>query len=155
MYMFNPDDTNGSAEGASTQRETLVFRVQDRMNIAEVGWAETMSHAFEVMGETQRAEVGKIQTIWAPVQNLSLTEMYNAAVQARAAGTPINTIRREILRWSPQQMQQAAEDDMEDLILGRSAAQTADPTQSSLSRQQARTQPPRTVSDVQQTGVQR
>jgi hypothetical protein len=136
MYMFNPDDTNGSAEGASTQRETLVFRIKDRMSIADVGWAETMSHAFEVMGDTERADVSQIQTIWAPIENLSLAEMWSAATQARTAGTAVATIRREILRWSPQQMEQAVEDDMEDLILGRTAAQTTPVGQQQPNRQQ-------------------
>jgi hypothetical protein len=78
-------------------------------------------------------------------------------VQARAAGTAVATIRREILRWSPQQMEQAVEDDMEDLILGRSAAQTnpvgqnavprETPTRQQQDRQQANGQP-------QQTGAQ-
>jgi hypothetical protein len=127
------------------------------MSIAEVGWAETMSHAFEVMGDSERADVSRIQTIWAPIENLSLTEQYNAAVQARAAGTAVATIRREILRWSPQQMEQAVEDDMEDLILGRSAAQTNPVGQNqqrpqqrepqTQDRQQANGQP-------QQTGAQ-
>ena len=124
IYMFNPDDTNGSAEGASTQRETLVFRIKDRMSIADVGWAETMSHSFEVMGDSDRADVSRIQTIWAPIENLSLAEMWSAASQARAAGTAVATIRREILGWSPQQMEQAVEDDLDDLILGRSSIQT-------------------------------
>lgn len=116
MYYFNPDDTNGSAEGASTQRESLVFRIQDRMTIASVGWAETMAHAFEVMEDPERADVSKIETIWAPVENLSLSEMYSAASQAKAAGLADRTVRREVLRMSPRQMQQAEADDARDRV---------------------------------------
>jgi Phage portal protein, SPP1 Gp6-like len=111
MYYFNPDDTNGSAEGASTQRESLVFRVQDRMTIASVGWAETMAHAFEVMEDSARADVSQIETIWAPVENLSLSEMYSAASQAKAAGLADDTIRRQVLRMTPREMQMAQDDD--------------------------------------------
>lgn len=116
MYYFNPDDTNGSAEGASTQRESLVFRVKDRMTIADVGWAETMAHAFEVMEDSARADVSKIETIWAPVENLSLAETYSAASQAKAAGLADRTIRREVLRMSPRQIQQAEADDARDRV---------------------------------------
>jgi hypothetical protein len=117
---FNPDDTNGSAEGASLQRENLTYRVEDRAGIAEnIGLNPTMSIAFEMMGETQRADVSKIETIWAPFERLSMTEKYQSASQGRAAGLAQNTIRREILRFTPRQMAAAEDDDMTDLILGR------------------------------------
>jgi hypothetical protein len=121
---FNPDDTNGSAEGASLQRETLVYRVEDRQTIAEASFNQVMSIAFEMMGDTQRAELSRIETIWAPIERLSLTERYQAAVQARAAGMAVATIRREVLKLTPRQMQAAADDDLDDLIMGRTAPQT-------------------------------
>jgi hypothetical protein len=144
MYYFNPDDTNGSAEGASTQRESLVFRIKDRMTIAEVGWAETMAHAFEVMEDRERADVSQIETIWAPVENLSLSEMYNAAVQAKAAGLANNTIRRQVLKMSPREMQRAELDDAVDMVRGVSNQQQPTPQVAPLRVEQS--QSPRSVS---------
>lgn len=115
---FNPDDANGSAEGASLQREGLVYRAEDRQTLAGAGFAQTMSLAFEMMGDTARADVSQIQTLWAPVERLSLTERYNAAVQAKGAGLANDTIRREVLGFTPDQMTRADADDARDMVLG-------------------------------------
>jgi hypothetical protein len=107
---FNPDTANSSAEGASFQREGLIYRVEDRQAIAQARLAQTMSLAFEMMGDAARADVGKIETIWAPIERLSLAERYSAASQA---GTSLSkrTIRREVLGFSPRQMRAAEADD--------------------------------------------
>jgi hypothetical protein len=144
---FNPDDTNGSAEGASLQRETLIYRVEDRQTIAEAGFNLTMSLAFEMMNERERMDLSQIETIWAPIERLSLTERYQAAVQARSAGMAVSTIRREVLKLTPKQMQQAADDDLDDLIMGRTAPQTTPADAATLTQ---RAPVPQT-----QTGAQR
>lgn len=108
---LNPDDANGSAEGASLQREGLIYRVEDRLTIASAGLAQAMSLAFETMGDQTRADVSQIETIWAPIERLSLGERYSAASQAVAAGLSPQTVRREVLHFSPQQLEQASEDD--------------------------------------------
>lgn len=116
---FNPDDTNGSAEGASLQREVLTYRAEDRQTIVEAGLNMTMSHAFEQMNDRTRAKLSDIETIWAPIERLSLTERYNAAVQANAAGLPQDTIRRTVLKFTPREMARAEADDAKDMVLGR------------------------------------
>lgn len=116
VSMFNPDDTNGSAEGASLQRESLVDRVEDRITIASTGVIDMMSHAFEAIDDTQRAEVDEIEPLWAPIERLSLTERYQAAVQARAAGASVKEVRREVLKYTPRQMEQAEDDDMDEML---------------------------------------
>jgi hypothetical protein len=117
VHYFNPSDTQGSAEGASLQRESLTFRIGDRKEIAAVGYAETMAHAFEIMGETQRADVSAIEPIWAPSEVLSLTEKFNAASQAKAAGMASRTIKREVLRFTPRQIKASEDDEARDRIL--------------------------------------
>lgn len=114
---FNPDDANGSAEGASLQRESLIFRIEDRQAIVGVGLAQTLSIAFEMMGEQQRSEMSKIETIWAPIERLSLTERYQAAAAGRTAGLARDTIRREALQYTPRQLRMAADDDATETIL--------------------------------------
>jgi hypothetical protein len=116
VSMFSPDDTNGSAEGASLQRESLVFRVEDRITIASTGVIDTMSHAFEAIEDADRADVDQIEPLWAPIERLSLTERYQAAVQARAAGSSVAEVRREVLKYTPRQMEQAEDDDIEEML---------------------------------------
>lgn len=114
---FNPDTANSSAEGASFQREGLVYRVEDRQDIASVGLARTLSVAFQMMGETARADVSKIETQWQPIERLSLSERYSAGSQGKASGLASETIRREILGWTPKQRRQAKRDDSAQLLL--------------------------------------
>jgi hypothetical protein len=116
VSMFSPDDTNGSAEGASLQREGLVSRVDDRITIASTGVIDTMSHAFEAIEDADRADVDQIEPLWAPIERLSLTERYQAAVQARAAGSSVAEVRREVLKYTPRQMEQAENDDIEEML---------------------------------------
>lgn len=132
---FNPDDTNGSAEGASLQREGLVFRVEDRITIASTGIIDTMSHAFEAIDDTERSEVDEIEPIWAPIERLSLTERYQAAVQARAAGNAVATVRREVLGWTPRQMEQAQDDDDAERLMNPQGVQRPDPMQIASQRE--------------------
>lgn len=117
VHYFNPSYTQGSAEGASVQREALEFRIEDRKRIAAVGYAETMAHAFEIMGDSQRANVAAIEPIWAESEKLSLSEKYNAAAQAKGAGMASRTIKREILRWTPTQITVSEADEARDRIL--------------------------------------
>lgn len=119
---FNPDTANSSADGVSFQREGLVYRIEDRQAIAAARLAQTMSIAFEMMGDTKRAEVSKIETMWAPIERLSLTEKYQAAAQAKAGGLANRTIRREILGFTPRQMR-SAEDDDNSALFDQSALQ--------------------------------
>lgn len=117
VTMFSPDDANGSAEGASLQRETLTYRTEDRSAIVEAGLNLSMSLSFETIGDTKRAKLADIETIWAPFERLSLAERYSAASQAKAAGENITTIRREVLKYTPRQMRAAEADDATAMVL--------------------------------------
>lgn len=117
VTMFSPDAANGSAEGAGLQRESLVYRTEDRSTIAEAGLNLTMSLGFETIGDEQRAKIADIETIWAPFERLSLAERYSAASQAKAAGENINTIRREVLKYTPRQIKLAQSDDATAMVL--------------------------------------
>jgi hypothetical protein len=117
VAQFNPDDANGTAEGASLQRETLTFRIEDRKPIVEAGLAQTYSLAFEMMGETARANMAAFETIWAEHDKHSLSETYQAAAAAAQAGLSRRTIRREVLKMTPRQLRAADRDDRQQTIL--------------------------------------
>lgn len=101
LYLITPDAANGSAEGATTQREEHVFVVEDRQDRASDGWAKTMSLAFEFQGETDRADVTKIEPLWAPAERYSLEQKADAATKYKGAGVPVEAVLTDVLQYSP------------------------------------------------------
>lgn len=119
---FNPDAANGSAEGASLQREGLVFKTGDRCTRAGIAAAQTMSLAFEMQGDQQRATPGALETIWAPVERFSLSERYDAAVKAKASGVPRATIWSDVLQFTPAQVKRMKDEAADDALLADAEA---------------------------------
>lgn len=80
------DDTNASAEAAQLRREGLVFKVEDRDQIAGRGWAQVISLMFlfgpqDLRFDEQnndRADAGKIVINFAPAERFSLAERSSA-----------------------------------------------------------------------------
>jgi hypothetical protein len=115
LHYITPDAAAGSAEGASVQREGLVYRVEDRRRRADGALARAMSIAFRMMGETQRADVVSIRTLWQPAERFSLQERASAASQARAGGLPTRRIRRDIWQYPPEDMAALDREEADDL----------------------------------------
>lgn len=82
MVMLMPAGDNQSAEGATFQREGLVFKVDDRISRCSNRWARVMAVALLHAGQAERADLARLRTIWAPTQRLSLAERGDAAVKA-------------------------------------------------------------------------
>lgn len=101
LYFITPDAANGSAEGASTQREALVFQCDDRIARATDGLAQVMSLAFRFLGDAQRADLGQLRPMWLPPERYSLAERYDAASKAKAIGVPWRSIMLDILQFRP------------------------------------------------------
>lgn len=122
---FHPDAANGSAEGASLQREGLVFKTEDRLVRAGVGHARCMSLAFQYLGDTARADPLGIETLWRPVERFSLSERYDAAVKAKAAEVPWRSIMTDILGFTPDQVARMETERADDILL---APEVPEPT---------------------------
>lgn len=101
LYLITPDAANGSAEGASTQREEHAFDVLDRVARASDSWARTLAMAFEFQGDTVRADVTKIEPIWGPVERYSLAEMADAGPKFKGAGYPVEAIFTDVFQRPP------------------------------------------------------
>lgn len=115
LYYLYPNE-GGSAEGAVTQREGLIFRALSRITETDGPIEATLALALEVAG----AEVPTdMETIWLRPDLATLAERYDAASKARAAGLPERTIWREILQYSPQQIER--------ILAERDAAPVAPP----------------------------
>jgi len=78
MHYLSPDGANQSAEGASLSREGLVFKTEDRIARATVGWSKVMSLMFKWMGDTERANLLDLEPIWDSPERYSLSERADA-----------------------------------------------------------------------------
>lgn len=100
MHMLSPAGVNQSAEGASLAREGLVFKVEDRIARTGHPWAQVMSLALLHADQSERADLSKLQTIWAPAQRLSLSERADAVAKLQGL-LPKRTMLITVLGMSP------------------------------------------------------
>lgn len=108
MTYFSPDSANGSAEGASLQREGYTSKIDDRKARMEGRWREFMSLMFQINGDAVRSEIAKLEILWTPTELLSIQERYSAFSQASGGkGLALRTLMREVLHFTPKQMQAA------------------------------------------------
>lgn len=78
MRSFHSDAAGGSAEGAASQREDLVFRVEDRIARVSEALRDALSIAFELGGDTTRANREGIEVLFTAPDRRSLSEMADA-----------------------------------------------------------------------------
>ena len=83
LYSITPDAANGSAEGASLQRETLTFKVEQRMDRWELNHELVAELIFRTLGDDERAVPGEIEIMWAPADRPSMSERANAIAQTK------------------------------------------------------------------------
>lgn len=103
MHMLMPSGANQTAEGANMQREGLVFKVEDRLTRTKHPWAQVMSLVFLQLEQGQRADLSKLETLWAPAERLSLNERANAAAQARG-DVPWRSRMIKIWHFTPEEV---------------------------------------------------
>lgn len=116
LYFITPDAASGSAEGASTQREALVYRVEDRRRRADSGLSGVLSLAFRMMRETGRADRYAIRTLWQPAERYSLGERMSAAAQAKAGGLPQESTYTDVMGYAPDDLPRLRRERGRDLL---------------------------------------
>jgi len=79
LYSITPDAANGSAEGASLQRETLTFKVEQRQDRWELSHELVDELIFRTVGDMERAV--EIEVMWSPADRPSMSERANAIAQ--------------------------------------------------------------------------
>ena len=117
IYYLTPDAANGSAEGASLKRESLVFKTLDRITETSESLEQVMSLAFEFAGDTTRARRGDMEVLWKSPENFSLAEKYDAASKAQAAGVPWRSVMTDILQFSETQVARMEAERSAELLL--------------------------------------
>ena len=100
LYYLYPD-SGGSAEGAVTQREGLIFRASTRITETSGPWETVMALALQTANEDVPAG-GDFEALWLPPDRATAAEKYDAASKATAAGVPWRTVMSEVLQFSPQ-----------------------------------------------------
>lgn len=126
MFYISPDAANGSAEGASLQREGLVFKSKDRITETSDPWERTMSLAFLYAGDAVRADRAGLRVQWQSPERFSLAERYDAATKAQAAGVPWRTVMTDVLQFEPSKVDQMEAQRATDLFM--QPTQPAQPT---------------------------
>jgi hypothetical protein len=112
LYSITPDATNGSAEGASLQREMLTFSCEGHRDRFTPRWAEVAEHIALLSDDDNPAT----QPIWAPVERLSLAERGSAASQLRNI-VPVETIWTEIMDFPPSMVPALKTQRADDMVL--------------------------------------
>ena len=100
-----PDSANQSAAGAEQPQKALLSKAGDRIERFKPALAYLIVKALAVEGYTLD-EAETVEVLFVPPHAVSLTEKYAAAVQARNAGEALETIQRNILGYSPEQIAQ-------------------------------------------------
>jgi hypothetical protein len=83
LYTVTPDVANGSAEGASLQRETLTFKVEERQDLTDVPHGVVVELIFRTLGDAERSKPGTAEIMWAPADRPSMAERANAIAQTK------------------------------------------------------------------------
>lgn len=117
LFSVVPDAANGSAEGAALQREGLIFKTEACINLADGAFCRAIAAAFEIKGDTERANAGEISSVWASPRRSSLQERASAAVQAKVAGVPWRTAMEVFVELTPDQIAKAEQERLEDAFM--------------------------------------
>jgi hypothetical protein len=104
-----PDAANQSAQGATLTKEGLITKCGKLVSVASVSASAILVKGLDIEGITLSDEQ-PLKVLFKPPDQVSLTERYAAAMQARNAGESWASIARNILGYSPEQIAQDALD---------------------------------------------
>lgn len=99
LYYLYPDAASGSAEGAVTQREGLIFKAGARIKETSGPWERVLARALEVQGMTPQPDM---ELLWLPPSLATDAERYDAATKAKSADVPWETVMSQVLMFGPQ-----------------------------------------------------
>lgn len=121
MHYLTPDGANQSAEGAALAREGLVFKTEDRIARATVGWTKVMSLMFKWQGDNERANLLDLEPIWKPAERYSLSERADA--NTKFQDVPFRSRMKLIGQFSPaevaeMEIERAGEQIIAEALLG-------------------------------------
>ena len=103
VWQMLPGSQNQSATGSDRAHEGFLSLVEDRRHRVNVGLSRVLGMAFDVIGDTERSDASKIETIWAP------TERYGLQERAQALATmygkwPFEEIAVDVMQKRPSEL---------------------------------------------------
>lgn len=116
LFMISPDDANGSAEGASTQRETLLFDIEAIQAAFNAPLKRMLSDMLRIRGEVERADLHGIRLQWANPRRSSVGERSQAALTATQAGIPFRTVMKQFAELEPNEVEDAERQRADDVF---------------------------------------
>ena len=102
LPMLMPDSANQSAAGAENTEKAFIFKVRQRLSLAKLATEAALVIALDLMGKKTTRTV---DVRFEDPTRVLLTEKYNAAVQAKAAGLSLRTIQTVILGMTPEEIE--------------------------------------------------
>ena len=121
MHYLSPDGANQSAEGAALAREGLVFKTEDRIARATVGWTKVMSLMFRWVGDETRANLLDLEPLWKPAERYSMAERADA--NTKFQDMPFRSRMKIVGQFSPaevaeMEVERAGEQLLTEALLG-------------------------------------
>lgn len=104
LSAFTPDGANQSATGATNSAAEQISQARNEIARLTPGLEVLMVYALRIEG----VDLGDL-TVEVEFENpaiVSMSEQYSAAAQAKVAGISLESIQRQILGWSPDQIAQ-------------------------------------------------
>ncbi len=123
IWQMWPGAQNQSATGSEKASAGFVALVEDRRHRADVALAHAMSMAFLIEGKSDRAEVEKIRTIWAPAESYSLNDQAQA-FSALYGKVPFDTLAIDVLGKRPSDLPALNAQRGKDMLFGATGAQS-------------------------------
>lgn len=102
ISVFIPEGENQSAEGAFNAKEGQINQAKDEIARIQPGLSVAMVYALQIEGVDLGGQT--VQVTFTRPDHVSLTEMYAAAAQAKAAGESWKSIARKILGYTPDEI---------------------------------------------------
>jgi hypothetical protein len=115
LPILMPDNTNTSAAGAIASETGYISKCGTRLTEAKIGAEAVLVKALELEG-VQGLDELTVSVEFEHVERVSMSERYQAAQAAKAAGESQKAIDRDILGKTPEQMRQDALDRAEEAL---------------------------------------
>lgn len=116
MFMFTPDATGQSAEGADVAREGSVNKAKDRIRRLNPAAVRVARLGLAYSGQLEAA-TGEIETIWAPVREYSLAQRSAAASAGKTSGVPTRSILSDLWQFPPETVARMEKERRTELLL--------------------------------------
>jgi hypothetical protein len=128
LYYLMAAGDNQSAEGATAQRENLVFKAKDRIERLTPKWVDVVALMLLQGGATDRKALARLAPIWAAPEMLSLAERADAAAKA-ANDIPRRSRLQLIWQFDPDTVDRLMSEWTDELLLQQQVANALAATQ--------------------------